>query len=143
MMVMAFQSSPIFSLPRARLECSEVIFRFMRSLGICALLIIIDRPSEKRRASVKRCEGDPLEGGSEAAARRRILPEPVQLAAAAGTGRIQLDLVLALRAVDGVNRIGGVVLEARRDLVDLDRRKAGNILHTLFQFRAILVRGRA
>src|SRR5258705_12561346 len=32
MMVMAFQSSPIFSLPRARLECS--VFRFMRPLGV-------------------------------------------------------------------------------------------------------------
>src|SRR3954454_22775291 len=32
MMVMAFQSSPIFSLPRARLECS--VFRFMRQLGV-------------------------------------------------------------------------------------------------------------
>ena len=32
MMVMAFQSSPIFSLPRARLECS--VFRFMRPLSV-------------------------------------------------------------------------------------------------------------
>src|SRR4030088_2721859 len=32
MMLMAFQSSPIFSLPRARLECS--VFRFMRPLGV-------------------------------------------------------------------------------------------------------------
>src|SRR6266481_5686350 len=32
MMVMAFQSSPIFSLPRARFECS--VFRFMRPLGV-------------------------------------------------------------------------------------------------------------
>src|SRR6266540_5201348 len=39
MMVMAFQSSPIFSLPRARLECSEVIFRFMRSL-VCAYFLL-------------------------------------------------------------------------------------------------------
>ena len=32
MIVMAFQSSPIFSLPRARLECS--VFRLMRPLGV-------------------------------------------------------------------------------------------------------------
>src|SRR5215470_1398981 len=32
MIVMAFQSSPIFSLPRARLECS--VFRFMLPLGV-------------------------------------------------------------------------------------------------------------
>src|SRR5262245_60228750 len=32
MMVMAFQSSPIFSLPRARLECS--VFRVMLPLGV-------------------------------------------------------------------------------------------------------------
>src|SRR5262249_42572136 len=57
MMVMAFQSSPIFSLPRARLECSEVIFRFMRSVGVCVLLIIMDGPGEKRLASVKRYAG--------------------------------------------------------------------------------------
>ena len=62
MMMMAFQSSPIFSLPRARLECSEVIFRFMRSVGVCVLLIIMDGPGEKRLASVKRYEGDPPEG---------------------------------------------------------------------------------
>src|SRR5215470_4426554 len=62
MMVMAFQSSPIFSLPRARLECSEIIFRFMRSVGVCVLLIITDGPGEKRLASVKRYEGDPPEG---------------------------------------------------------------------------------
>src|SRR5215813_7586474 len=57
MMLMAFQSSPIFSLPRARLESSEVIFRFMRSVGVCVLLIIMDAPGEKRLASVKRYEG--------------------------------------------------------------------------------------
>ena len=62
MMVMAFQSSPIFRLPRARLECSELIFRFMRSVGVCVLLIIMDGPGEKRLASVKRHEGDPPEG---------------------------------------------------------------------------------
>src|SRR5215472_9848669 len=56
------QSSPIFSLPRARLECSEIIFRFMRSVGVCVLLIIMDGPGEKRLASVKRYEGDPPEG---------------------------------------------------------------------------------
>src|SRR6266516_4333162 len=84
---------------------SSVLRSSFGSLGICALLIIMDRPGEKRRASVKRYEGDPLEG-------------------APGTGRIQL--VLAPRGVDGVNRIGGVILEVRRDLVDLDRRKAGN-----------------
>src|SRR5262245_47106665 len=53
---------PIFSLPRARLECSEIIFRFMRSVGVCVLLIIMDAPGEKRLASVKRYEGDPPEG---------------------------------------------------------------------------------
>jgi hypothetical protein len=64
MMVMAFQSSPIFSLPRARLECSEIIFRFMRSVGVCVLFIIMDWPGEKRPASVKRYEDDPPEGAS-------------------------------------------------------------------------------
>ena len=59
---MAFQSSPIFSLPRARLECSELIFRFMRTVGVCVLLIIMDGPGEKRLASVKWYEGDPPEG---------------------------------------------------------------------------------
>src|SRR5262249_1573200 len=59
MMVMAFQSSPIFRLPRARLECSELIFRFMRSVGVCVLLIIMDGSGEKRLASAKRHEGDP------------------------------------------------------------------------------------
>src|SRR6266516_7362941 len=39
MMVMAFQSSPIFSLPRARRVCSEVIFRFMRS-PVCACFLL-------------------------------------------------------------------------------------------------------
>ena len=36
-------------------------FRFMRSVGVCVLLIIMDGPGEKRLASVKRYEGDPPE----------------------------------------------------------------------------------
>ena len=73
MMMMAFQSSPIFSLPRARLECSEVIFRFMRSVGVCVLLIIMDGPGEKRLASVKRYEGDPPEGAPKELGCGRVL----------------------------------------------------------------------
>jgi hypothetical protein len=43
MIVMAFQSSPIFSLPRARLECGSCD----RSV-FCVLLIIMDGSDEKR-----------------------------------------------------------------------------------------------
>src|SRR6266700_1594300 len=49
MMVMAFQSSPIFSLPRARLEYSEVIFRFMRSL-VCACFLSWTGPARSDRS---------------------------------------------------------------------------------------------
>ena len=42
----AFQSSPIFSLPRARLECS--VFRFMRPLGVLRALNIMEGSGEKR-----------------------------------------------------------------------------------------------
>jgi hypothetical protein len=50
MMVMAFQSSPIFSLPRARLECSEIIFRFMRSLVLAYFLLSWTGPARSDRS---------------------------------------------------------------------------------------------
>src|SRR6266481_6883288 len=50
MMVMAFQSSPIFSFPRARLECSEVIFRFMRSLVFACFLLSWTGPARSDRS---------------------------------------------------------------------------------------------
>src|SRR5439155_14683511 len=50
MMVMAFQSSPIFSLPRARLECSEIIFRLMRSLVLACFLLSWTGPARSDRS---------------------------------------------------------------------------------------------
>ena|SRR5437870_3265875 len=60
MMVMAFQSSPIFSLPRARLEYSEVIFRFMRSLVCACFLLSWTGPARSDRSRPGQGISEPL-----------------------------------------------------------------------------------
>src|SRR5215469_8165113 len=107
MMVMAFQSSPIFSLPRARLECSEVIFRFMRSVGVCVLLIIMDGPGEKHLASVKRYEGDPPEGAPKVRLRQGSASPPHRGLAREGVTLRVGDAEQTLEVVRQPRHLGG------------------------------------
>ena len=76
MMVMAFQSSPIFSLPRARLECSVV--RFMRPLGV--LRASYYHGGVRREATEPRGAGNfgatPKSSSNASSLCRHVLAEP-------------------------------------------------------------------